>query len=67
MVESDKNRSEFGVEKAQQSIVALRLILTLKGQLHEIIDSRFFSSINPTQGPDSLAKTVSHMALYSPR
>jgi hypothetical protein len=37
----------------------------LMGQCHEIFDLRFFSPINPTYGPDSRAKTVSHMASYS--
>jgi hypothetical protein len=39
----------------------------LKEQLHEIFDPRFFSSINPTWGPDSRPKAVLHMASYSPR
>jgi hypothetical protein len=41
--------------------------MPLKGQCHEIFDPRFFSSINSSQGPDSRAKSVSHMALNSPR
>jgi hypothetical protein len=55
--------------------------LPLKGQYHEIFDpliffnkgtvardfrpSVFFQSINPTNGPDSRAKAVSHMASKS--
>jgi hypothetical protein len=34
----------------------------LKGQLHEIFETQFFSSINPTYR----VKAVSHMASYSP-
>jgi hypothetical protein len=36
-------------------------IISLKGQLHEIVDHRFFSSFNPIQGPDSRAKAVLNM------
>jgi hypothetical protein len=36
----------------------------LKGQLHEILDPRFFL---PIKGPDSRAKAASHTASYSPR
>jgi hypothetical protein len=39
----------------------------IKGQLHEIFDPRFFSSINPTCGPDSRPKVISRMASYLPR
>jgi hypothetical protein len=43
------------------------LYICLKGQLHEIFDSRFFFTINPTYVPDKQAKTVLHMVSYSPR
>jgi hypothetical protein len=32
--------------------------------LHEIFDTRFFSSINPTYGPDTRAKAVLHTVPY---
>jgi hypothetical protein len=34
----------------------------MKGQLHEIFNPRFFSSINPTWDPDSRPKAVLHVA-----
>jgi hypothetical protein len=34
----------------------------LKGQLHEILDPRFFFIIQPHLGPDSRAKAILHMA-----
>jgi hypothetical protein len=46
---------------------ALNIFLYLKGQCHEIFDPQFFSSINTPEPPDSWAKAVSNINLYSRR